>query len=155
MMVINFKNILSMYVCCCCMIMNKKTRFSNLIILDCLIFFSFFYFYITIRLVDTHTYLSFIRNYIDQRFFCSSFNRYASKDFGRPHPTCGFSDGIIRRVGVGSACGWEADLWSGHQRSIMSTPWIREHGRVWTASDEWRRHGDRGRQEMAAWYDGN
>lgn len=149
-MVISFKNILRNYACCCCIIMDKRNTLFKLINIK--LFSSPPHQFLYNNSFGIYAHVSNLyKKLYWSRLFWSSFNRYASKDFGRPHPTCGFPDGIIRRVGVGSARGGEADLWPGHQRSIMSTPGIREHGRIWTAPDERRRHGDRGRQEMAAW----
>lgn len=67
-MVISFKNILRNYACCCCIIMDKRNTLFKLI--NFKLFSSHpTNFYITIHLVYTHTYLNFIRNYIDQDYF--------------------------------------------------------------------------------------
>lgn len=67
-MVISFKNILRNYACCCCIIMDKRNTLFKLI--NFKLFSSHpTNIYITIHLVYTHTYLNFIRNYIDQDYF--------------------------------------------------------------------------------------
>lgn len=67
-MVISFKNILRNYARCCCIIMNKRNTLFKLI--NFKLFSSHpTNIYITIHLVYTHTYLNFIRNYIDQDYF--------------------------------------------------------------------------------------